>query len=125
MNPEPVILHLTSNAAWHAAVKQGIYVPESLSAEGFIHCSTVSQIVGVANTFYRGQPGLVLLVIEPSELSAELKWEPSAEPEPSHAREGELFPHLYGPLNTEAVVKALPFEPDPEGLFSLPQGLDL
>jgi uncharacterized protein (DUF952 family) len=124
MTLEPVILHITSNAAWHAAVKEGTYVPESLSAEGFIHCSTVSQIVGVANTFYRGQPGLVLLVIEPSELSAELKWEPPVEPEPSHAREGELFPHLYGPLNTEAVMKVLPFEPDPEGLFSLPQGLD-
>ncbi len=125
MEPKPFILHLTSKAAWLAAAEEGLYAPESLSAEGFIHCSTGSQIESVANTFYRGQQGLVLLVIDPSGLTAEIKWEPPAEPEPTHAREGELFPHLYGPLNAEAVVKVLPFEPDTDGLFSLPQELDL
>jgi len=124
MITDTFILHLTSNAAWLASVMEGHYVPESLSTEGFIHCSTVSQIVGVANTFYRGWRELVLLVIDPSKLRAELKWEPPAEPEPTHAREGELFPHIYGALNPDAVVKVLPFEPDAEGLFSLPQELD-
>jgi len=125
MKPDPFILHLTSKTSWFAAAKDGQYAPDSLSAEGFIHCSTVSQIVGVANTFYRGQRGLVLLVVDPSRLTAELKWEPPAEPEPTHAREGELFPHLYGPLKADAVVKVIPFEPEPNGLFSLPQELDL
>jgi len=123
MKTEPFILHLVSNLAWLTSVKEGQYAPESLSAEGFIHCSTASQIVDVANTFYRGQRGLVLLVIDQTRLRAELKWEPPAEPEPTHAREGELFPHLYGPLNPEAVVKTLPFEPDANGLFSPPPGL--
>jgi uncharacterized protein (DUF952 family) len=123
MKTEPFILHLVSKLDWLTSVKEGQYAPESLSAEGFIHCSTASQIVGVANTFYRGQRGLVLLVIDPTRLRAELKWEPPAEPEPTHARKGELFPHLYGPLNPEAVVKALPFEPDADGLFSPPPGL--
>ena len=125
MKTDTFILHLASKASWLAAAKEGQYAPSSLSAEGFIHCSTASQIVGVANTFYRGQQGLVLLVVDPSRLTAELKWEPPAEPEPTHAREGELFPHLYGPLNPDAVLKVLPFEPDTDGLFSLPQELDL
>jgi len=94
-----------------------------LSTVGFIHCSKPSQIVGVANTFYRGQQGLVLLVIDPLKLQAELKWEPPAEPEPTHAREGELFPHIYGPLNLDAVIEILPFEPDEDGNFMLPEAL--
>jgi uncharacterized protein (DUF952 family) len=126
-----MILHLASNDAWLAAVgpaglwrdNQGAYRTDSLSREGFIHCSKPSQIVDVADAFYRGQQGLVLLVIDPSKLEAELKWEPPAEPAPSHARAGDLFPHLYGPLNLEAVVKVLAFEPGADGSFSLPPEL--
>ena len=131
MKPETYILHLASNDAWLAAVgpaglwrgKAGVYHADSLSTEGFIHCSKASQIVAVANTFYRGQQGLVLLVIDPSKLEPALKWEPPAEPEPTHAREGELFPHLYGPLNLDAVVNVIKFEPDADGIFTLPDEL--
>ena len=119
-----LILHLASNEAWQAANKKGAYRADSLSTEGFIHCSKPSQIVRVANTFYRGQRGLVLLVINPTKLQPALKWEPPAEPEPTHAREGELFPHIYGPLNLDAVVRVLAFEPGADGLFSLPPELN-
>ncbi len=125
MTPDTIILHLASNDAWLAAAKKGVYHADSLSTQGFIHCSKPSQIVGVANTFYRGQHGLVLLVIDPSKLRPELKWEPPAEPEPTHARAGDLFPHIYGPLNLDAVVKVLPFEPCADGFFNLPPDLTL
>ena len=114
------ILHLASNEAWLATGKSGLYRADSLSTEGFIHCSKASQIVGVANTFYHGQHGLVLLLIDPSKLKPELKWEPPAEPEPTHAREGDIFPHIYGPLNLDAIVKVIPFEPGLNGSFTLP-----
>lgn len=117
------VIHLASSDAWLAAVEQGVYRAESLSSEGFIHCSTKSQIVGVANTFYRGQSDLVLLVLDPQKLEAELKWEPPAEPEPAHASPGELFPHVYGPINLDAVTKVIPFEPDEEGIYALPEAL--
>ena len=122
MTPD-IITHLASNDAWLASLKLGVYHAESLSTEGFIHCSKPSQIVGVANTFYRGQHGLVLLVIDPSKLEAELKWEPPTEPEPTHAREGELFPHVYGPINLDAVMNVISFEPDADGNFTLPDDL--
>jgi uncharacterized protein (DUF952 family) len=125
MASESYILHLASNDAWLAAVKAGSYRADSLSTVGFIHCSKPSQIVGVANSFYRGQQGLVLLVIDPSKLESELRWEPPAEPEPSHARAGDLFPHLYGPLNLDAVFKVIAFEPNADGSFSLPPELAL
>lgn len=117
------ILHLVANETWLAAVKGGAYHADSLSTEGFIHCSKPSQIVDVANNFYRGQQGLVLLVIDPSRLEAELKWEPPAEPAPTEARAGDLFPHVYGPLNLDAVVKVLKFKPLAGSTFSLPPDL--
>jgi uncharacterized protein (DUF952 family) len=120
-----LILHLTTHDAWLAAVKSGTYRADSLSTEGFIHCSKPSQIVDVANTFYHGQKGLVLLVIDLSKLTSEFKWEPPAEPEPSHARASDLFPHVYGPINLNAVDEVLPFEPGADGSFNLPPELIL
>lgn len=112
------ILHLTMYETWQSAVEKGYYAPESLSREGFIHCSQTSQILGVANAFYRDQRGLVLLVIDPGRLACELKWEPPAELLPNHAQDGELFPHIHGTLNLEAVIKSIPFEPDVNGQFN-------
>lgn len=117
------ILHIASYDAWLASQEKGAYLADSLSTEGFIHCSKPSQVVDVANSFYRGQQGLVLLVIDPSKLDSPLKWEPPAEPAPPHARAGDLFPHLYGPLNLDAVTNVIPFEPDADGTFHLPETL--
>ena len=117
---EPV-LHLTDHKTWQTALERGCYEPESLSTEGFIHCSQPSQILEVANAFYHGQRGLILLIIDPNRLACELKWEPPAEPHPSHVHADDLFPHLYGSLNLEAVVRIADFEPDANGQFnSLP-----
>ena len=117
------IIHLTSRHAWQAAQQNGNYRAASLDSEGFIHCSTADQIVRVANAFYAGQHGLVLLLVEPQALTAELKWEPPAGPPPDDSAVIEFCPHIYGPLNLEAVVEVLSFEPDHSGRFSLPSVL--
>jgi uncharacterized protein (DUF952 family) len=123
MNPDTYILHLASNNDWLAAVEKGAYRTDSLSTEGFIHCSKATQVVDVANRFYRGQRGLVLLVIEPSKLESGLKWEPPAHPNPERAAavSDELFPHIYGPVNLDAVVRVVSFESDASGNFNLPE----
>lgn len=119
MNP---ILHITPHAVWEQAQQGGIYRGDTLDAEGFIHFSTPAQVVTVANARFRGHPGLLLLVVDPALLKAELRYE--APFETSSASEAtEKFPHLYGPLNLEAVVRALPFDPNDEGWFSLPDDL--
>ncbi len=117
------ILHLASNNDWLAAVEIGAYRADSLSTEGFIHCSKLAQVVDVANRFYRGQCGLVLLLIDPSKLESELKWEPPAHPngERAAAVSDELFPHIYGLINLDAVVRVIAFEPDASGNFNLPE----
>jgi uncharacterized protein (DUF952 family) len=116
-----MILHATPRDSWSAAQAEGAYRTDSLAGEGFIHCSTAAQIVRVANTLFKGRQDLVLLVIDPQYLQAELKWEPPVHPSGVAAPPtDDLFPHLYGPLNLEAVVGVLPFEAGPNGEFDLP-----
>src|SRR5215208_1033212 len=106
-----MIYHITSRAAWNEARERGDYRAESLETEGFIHCSTETQVVPVAEKYYQGQHDLFLLVIEPSLLSSDLKWEaPSDGAPPPGVAEGELFPHVYGPINLEAVVQVIDLE---------------
>ena len=116
-----MIFHITSRAAWTEAQAKGEYTAPSLPSEGFIHCSTLSEVLPVANSYYPGQAGLVVLVIDPSILSSSLKWEgPSGGTPPPGVSEGELFPHIYGPINLNAVVKVFELKADSRGAFTLP-----
>ena len=116
-----MIYHITSRAAWNEARERGDYRAESLETEGFIHCSTETQVVPVAEKYYKGQNDLFLLVIEPSLLSSDLKWEPpSGGAPPPGVAEGELFPHVYGPINLQAVVQVIDLESNPDGKYSFP-----
>lgn len=108
------LLHITQRSAWDAAQHAGEYRAPSLDSEGFIHCSTPAQVLGPANMLYRGQSDLVLLVLDPAQLQASLRYEPVG---------SDLFPHLYGPLNLNAVTNVVPFPPQPDGTFVLPPTL--
>lgn len=108
-----MILHITHGTDWQAARGAGEYRLDTLDTEGFIHCSTPEQVLGPANEYYAGQQGLVLLVIDPARLTAALVYEDLNE-------SGVDFPHIYGPLNLDAVTAVVPFEPLPDGTFKLP-----
>ena len=90
--------HLVPEATWAAADPGMGYEPASLETEGFIHCSTLDQVLVPANALARGRTDLVLLEIEPSLLSTPPVFEPGDAPEPM------LFPHIYGPIPVAAVV---------------------
>ena len=116
-----MIFHITSRKAWDEAQGRGDFHAESLATEGFIHCSTLSQVLPVVENFYKGQHGLVLLAIEPALLSSDLKWEPpSGGTPPRGVPDGDLFPHIYGPINLDAVVNVAEFRPDANGRFQIP-----
>jgi uncharacterized protein (DUF952 family) len=106
------LYHITRRKDWEISEGAGVYTGDTLDREGFIHCSAGEQVLRVANAFYHNQAGLVLLEIDPGQLIPEVKWEP--------APGGELFPHLYGPLNLEAVRRVLDFSPGHDGLFQFP-----
>jgi uncharacterized protein (DUF952 family) len=91
------IYHITTKQDWNAAIEKGSYVAPSLETEGFIHCSEKQQVEGVLERYYKGKSDLLKLVIDPGKLSSEVKYElaPSI---------NENFPHIYGPINLDAVV---------------------
>lgn len=110
-----MILHITTQSDWQRAVELGEYRGDTLDTEGFIHCSAPRQILGVAEAYYSGRDGLLLLGIDPERVAAPVRWEAINVP--------EQFPHIYGPLNVDAVVSVWPFEPLPDGRFELPGGV--
>jgi uncharacterized protein (DUF952 family) len=120
-----LIYHITTRDASLDSQKTGEYRPESLTREGFIHFSQLHQVLGVANAFYTGLPDLVLLVVDTAHLKAELKYEPPVHPSTSATAPSadDLFPHLYGPLNFDAVLDIVALNPDENGRFSLPDAL--
>ena len=189
-----MILHIVRRGEWNDAVARGSYAPASLRVEGFIHCSTPAQVIDTANRFYRGQRDLIVLGIEESRVTAEVRWEaparphgvgvrnltpapfprtltpgedavpspakrarviryfrdiegkgnqkkrkregissgrgaPTAEPSPILSREitgealDELFPHLYGELNVDAVVRVIELPCEGDGSFRLSREL--
>lgn len=111
-----IILHITPWKAWQKAEKAGLYTTGSLAEEGFIHCSLASQVVDVANALYRECPDLCLLAIVEEQLTAPVIYEDCY-------KSGQVFPHIYGPLNLDAVVDVHDFPPGPQGLFHLPANL--
>ena len=102
------IVHICSEEDWQAAQTVGEYQADSLQAEGFIHCSRPEQVVEVANRYYGGSTHLLLLWIDPSQLAAELRWE---------ASDGAVYPHVYGPLNLNAIIQVTAFPPNADGVF--------
>ena len=108
-----MILHITTRSAWETAQHQGLYRHASLETEGFIHASTPAQVLFPANQLYKGEAGLVLLCLDPSKIEPDVVYEDCYDT-------GHQFPHIYGPLNIEAVMGVVDFPPNPDGSFSLP-----
>ncbi len=96
-----IIYHLTTEPEWLEAQKKGHYDTASLAEEGFIHCSEERQIPGVLERYFKGKKRLVKLVIETDRLTSPLyyDWSPSIE---------DTFPHIYGPINLDAVQSVEP-----------------
>ena len=92
------------------------YETDSLHARGFIHCSKPEQVISVANFKFRCQTDLVLLYIDTDKVTSEIRYE-------NCEGGNELFPHIYGPLNIEAVTHVCDFQPLSDGKFALPERL--
>jgi uncharacterized protein (DUF952 family) len=115
-----MILHITTHKEWEKAQQEGEYTAPSLTLEGFIHCSTLKQTTDTANIFFRGQSGLALLCIDENKLKSECKYEDPTGGGLHDPNVGNLFPHIYGPINISAVLKVVDFPANEEGLFVLP-----
>ena len=93
---------------WIAAQDAGAFAGSAIDLQdGFIHLSTASQAGETARLHFAGREGLVLLKLAAADLGEALRWEPS--------RGGQLFPHLYGPLDPARVLAARPLDLNAEG----------
>jgi len=111
-----IILHITKYEQWIREKETGKYKGDTLDSQGFIHCSTKEQILRIANSLFKNQKGLVLIVIDSNKVNSEIRYE-------NLEGGSELFPHIYGPLNIDTVINVLKFESEIDGNFNLPKEL--
>ena len=105
------LFHITTRSSWEQAVAIGVYRAPSLATDGFIHLSGEHQWLATANRFFRGERGLALLAISAERLRCEVRYEPA---------DRDVFPHLYGPLNVDAVVEVFDLPVAGDGTIGLP-----
>tara|TARA_B100001123_G_scaffold8821_2_gene10923 strand:- start:858 stop:1193 length:336 start_codon:yes stop_codon:yes gene_type:complete len=107
-----LIYHLTYKRSWEAAKPTGEYAAPSLADEGFIHCSKdITQLLKVSARLYPGDENLLVLDVDLDKLTSPIKEEPS--------RSGEIYPHIYGMLNADAVVRERVLMVNAEGVHYL------
>jgi len=105
-----VIFHIAAREDWERTVGAGAYTMASLHGDGFLHCSRATQHAAVANSLFAGRADLVLLLIDTDKLSSEVRFE-------QLEAGGEAFPHVYGPVELDAIFEATPYGPGPDGRF--------
>lgn len=107
------IYHLAAAADWQAAQADGRYrgSPDDLR-DGFMHFSTGAQVAESAARHRAGRTDQVLLCVRVDRLGQDLRWESS--------RGGQLFPHLYAPLDVGLVMSAVPLPLGPDGAHVFP-----
>jgi uncharacterized protein (DUF952 family) len=105
-----IIFHLLPATTWQAHPQAEPYRADTLATEGFIHCTAEAErLVEVANRFYGHLAGdFVILWVETDRLQAEVRWEMA---------DGHRFPHIYGPIEREAIVDVIAFPRNPSGRF--------
>ena len=94
-----IIYHIVAVSSWEEQVESQRYVHASLDQEGFIHASRAAQIAGVLDRYYVGVNDLLKLTIDTDLLDAT-----STLKEELAESIGEVFPHIYGPINKSSIV---------------------
>jgi len=101
---------LSSEKEYQQALNKGVLIRDSIASEGFIHASPKNQLTRVANKYYKDTIKPLILVVDTQKVSVEVKWESAA---------GSLYPHIYGPLNADAIIESQPIALNDEGEFNL------
>ena len=109
---EDLLFHITTKEDWKKFNNNRNYEPESFESEGFIHCSTGEQVQDTANRLFEGQDEILLLVIDANMLREDIKYEQVESSD-------EKFPHLYCPLNTNAIIDKIGIKAEDDGSFNI------
>jgi uncharacterized protein (DUF952 family) len=113
------LYHLALEQDWARAAGGADYdrstIGRSLADEGFIHCSFAEQVQAVADRFYRERADVIMLEIDADALRSPVKIEP--------VPGGETFPHIYGPIIRDAVLRAVPVPLLEDGRLDVPAAM--
>ena len=125
------IYHLVPTSYYNTQPQDHPYQPDAFAQEGFIHCTAGTEmLVQVANRYFNPlSEELLVLEINPEALTAPLKFEPPVPPagqpvngqKASPSNQDILFPHIYGPLNREAIVHCFAMQRDETGKWQMPK----
>ena len=91
------IYHIVLPEIWETFKDKDFYEAESLSSEGFIHCSFAEQLDGVLERYYKNAGRVLILTLETEKVTSKLVSEPSTN--------YEIYPHIYGKINCNAIVE--------------------
>ncbi len=112
----PVIYKLCPSSLWREAEAAGVFRGMPIDFDdGYIHFSTGAQVEETARLYFAGQDDLVLVAVSGDALGEALKYERS--------RGGDLFPHLFAPLDLAAVLWVKPLPLGADGLHQFPDEL--
>lgn len=104
-----IAYHLTPADVWERQKASGLYLPEAFEKDGFIHTTNgLAPLLEVANLFYQGDArDYRVLVLSVPEINADVRYDD----------QNRIYPHIYGPLNTSAVIGELPVQRGDDGAF--------
>lgn len=116
---EMMIYHIAIEPGFRNHFDDELYTPSCLSESGFIHCALRSSVIPVANDFFaETTEKLLVLKIDPQKLESALRYE-AAEPitgsGTSHLDSASEFPHIYGPVNSSAIIGIATLQKSAEG----------
>ena len=109
---DDLIFHITTKEYLEEHRVNNKYEPESLDTEGFIHCSSGHQVEDTANRAFSDKEQILLLIIDVTALSTEIKYD-------LDEKTGEKYPHIYGPLNTDAIIDKFNIFAEQDGKFDI------
>lgn len=105
---------IVSEADWNSAIASGVFKGAGIDVQdGFIHLSTSSQARETARLWFAGVRGLLLVSFDEASLGSALKYEPS--------RDGALFPHFFGVIDTALTVSVHRLDIGADGLHVFPE----
>jgi uncharacterized protein (DUF952 family) len=109
------IIVTTTDKFWEEAQTQGSYarsiIDSTLDEVGFIHATTPDQVVPMLNRHFSDRDDVILLLVDLNKVGPRVKFEA-----PLSGKAG-IFPHIYGPLNIDAVYGTIRPSKDPSGNF--------
>jgi uncharacterized protein (DUF952 family) len=109
-----LVYKICTQAIWNEAAQQGVFAGATIDlTDGFIHLSTAEQAPVTAALFFKTGDDLVLVEFEDQKLAG-LKYEPS--------RGGELFPHVFGTIDTKLALNVFKLNRQTDGSLKFPDG---